>query len=123
MPKFMTIAAKRKKLHDFIDTGDDQQVVALYNKIVGYIIGKSDASDSLIKMEKSEVMKQALNDPLLLADLKEVSDDFDPWEDDDFLKELKSRLDDIESGKVKGIPWEEVKRNAKERLAAKNRNA
>jgi len=84
MPKFMTVAAKRKKLHDFIDTGDDQEVIALYNKIAGYIIGEPDASDSLIKIKKLEAMKQASHDPLLLADLKEVSDSFDPWEDEDF---------------------------------------
>ena len=38
---------------------------------------------------------------------------YDPWEDDAFLKELKNRLDDIESGKAKGIPWEEVKIKAR----------
>jgi len=65
MPKSMTVAAKREKLHDFIDTGDDEQVVALYRKIQDCITGQRNASDSLIKMEKLEAMKQASNDPLL----------------------------------------------------------
>ncbi|MFI5137455.1 MAG: hypothetical protein ACHQIM_06485 [Sphingobacteriales bacterium] len=72
----MTTAYKREKLHDFIDTADDQQVKAFYNKIEGYISDKPEASDSLIKMEKLYVMKQASSDPLFLADLKEINDDF-----------------------------------------------
>ena len=33
------------------------------------------------------------------------------WEDENFLKELEKRSNEIKSGKVKGIKWEEVKRN------------
>jgi hypothetical protein len=73
----MNTAAKKKKLHDFIDTADDQQIIAFYNKIEGVITINSIASDSLIKIEKLELMKQASNDPLFLADMKEVMDDFD----------------------------------------------
>jgi hypothetical protein len=73
----MTTADKREKLHAFIDTADDQRVKAFYNKIAAHIIDNSETSDSVIKMQKLEVMNQASNDPLLLADLKEVMDDFD----------------------------------------------
>lgn len=31
------------------------------------------------------------------------------WEDKDFLKELDRRIDEIETGKVSGSTWEEVK--------------
>lgn len=72
----MTIATKRKKLHDFVDSADDQQVKAMYNKIEGYITGKSDAADISIAMKKRDVMKQASKDPLFLADLREINDDF-----------------------------------------------
>ena len=33
----------------------------------------------------------------------------DHWDDEDFVNEMQSRVDDYESGRVKGIPWEEVK--------------
>lgn len=72
----MTTAAKKKKMRDFIDTADDQQVTAFYNKIEGLIPGNSMASGSQYKMEKSDLMKQASDDPLFLADMKEVMDDF-----------------------------------------------
>ncbi len=73
----MTTAAKKKKLHDFINTADDQQITAFYNKIEGLIPINSIASKSQIKMEKLEVIKQAQNDPLFLADMKEIWDDFE----------------------------------------------
>lgn len=71
----MTTAAKREKLHDFVDSADDLQVKAIYDKIEDYITGK--LSDSIIKMKKMDVMKQALNDSSFLADRKEIKDDFD----------------------------------------------
>jgi len=52
----------------------------------------------------------------------QIAEKYDWWKGEEFLKELKCRLDDIESGKVHGIPWEVVKSKARERLAAKNRN-
>ncbi|WEA03445.1 addiction module protein [Mucilaginibacter sp. SJ] len=33
----------------------------------------------------------------------------DHWDDEDFVNEMQWRVDDYESGKEKGIPWEEVK--------------
>ncbi|MDB5130432.1 MAG: hypothetical protein JWR02_181 [Mucilaginibacter sp.] len=71
----MKTAAKREKLHDFVDSAYDLQVKAIYGKIEDYITRKS--SDSIIKMKKMDVMKQALNHPLFLAERKEVKDDFD----------------------------------------------
>jgi len=112
----MTVTAKKKKLHDFINAADDHQIIAFYNKVEGFISGDVTIACSLSKMEKLKIMKQAPNDPLLLADMKEISDDFDHWNDEGFLKELQSRIDDYESGRDKGIPWEEVKQKARERL-------
>lgn len=37
-------------------------------------------------------------------------DDFDFEIDDELSVELKSRLDDMQSGKAPGIPWEEARR-------------
>ena len=37
------------------------------------------------------------------------------WEDEDFLNEMKSRMDDYESGKDVGISWEEVKQHLRDR--------
>jgi putative addiction module component (TIGR02574 family) len=80
----MKTAVIRKKLHEFVDSANDQQITALY---------------------------------LIFED--EIAEKCDPWEDAVFFKELESRINDIESGKTKGIPWEEVRRKARERLASK----
>lgn len=42
-------------------------------------------------------------------DLEQSQDSI--WEDEKFVKELEKRSKEIKSGKVKGITWEEVKRN------------
>jgi putative addiction module component (TIGR02574 family) len=49
----------------------------------------------------------------------QIAERYDHWEDEEFLKELKSRIDDIESGKTQGIPWEEVKRKVQIRYNKK----
>ncbi|HZY39003.1 MAG TPA: addiction module protein [Mucilaginibacter sp.] len=49
----------------------------------------------------------------------EIAEKDDPWEDEAFVEEIDQRLKDFESGKVKGIPWEEVKLKAENRLKAK----
>jgi pyoverdine/dityrosine biosynthesis protein Dit1 len=70
----MTIATKRKKLHELIDTVNDSQVKEIYSfaerEIMDY------GADSLSKQEKIELMKQASYDPLFLADMKEIDNDF-----------------------------------------------
>lgn len=43
-------------------------------------------------------------------------EEFDHWQDDDFLNEIKGRLDDFESGKDEGLTWEEIMLKAKKRL-------
>jgi len=49
----------------------------------------------------------------------QIAEKYDHWEDEEFLNELETRTKDYESGKVKGIPWEEVKLKAQNRLKAK----
>jgi hypothetical protein len=39
---------------------------------------------------------------------------YSPWEDESFVAEMDKRVAGLESGKVKGHTWEEVKRNAKQ---------
>jgi putative addiction module component (TIGR02574 family) len=66
-----------------------------------------------------ELLKLPDEEKIAIADLLYSSvndDDFDegeetkPWyEDEEFVKELDKRAKDWEEGKVKGIPWEEVK--------------
>ena len=34
------------------------------------------------------------------------------WNDDDFVKELEKRSDEIKTGKVRGVSWDEIKRGA-----------
>jgi len=49
----------------------------------------------------------------------QIAERYDHWEDEEFLKEIKSRLDDIESGNDQGLSWEEVKLKARAELKAK----
>jgi hypothetical protein len=39
----------------------------------------------------------------------DIVEELDLWENKDFLREMKSRVDDFESGKTQAISWEEVK--------------
>jgi len=39
--------------------------------------------------------------------------EYDPWEDESFVKEMDQRVKDIESGKDKGVSWDEVKLKAR----------
>jgi putative addiction module component (TIGR02574 family) len=41
---------------------------------------------------------------------KKLTKEYDHWEDEEFVKELDRRMEELESGKVQGIPLEEVKR-------------
>jgi hypothetical protein len=43
----------------------------------------------------------------------DIVEELDLWENKDFLQEMKSRVDDFESGKTEAISWEEVKSKAK----------
>ena len=80
----MTIATKREKLHDFINTADDKKVDAIYTLVEDEIDAK-----------------------------------YDHWDDEEFLSEIKSRIEDFENGTDKGLSWEEVKTRARNELKAK----
>ena len=43
----------------------------------------------------------------------DIIERLDLWEDKDFLKELDRRIDEVETGKVSGSTWEEVKAKSK----------
>ena len=43
----------------------------------------------------------------------DIIERLDLWEDKDFLKEPDRRIEDIETGKVTGSTWEEVKAKSK----------
>ena len=81
----MTTAVIREKLHDLIDTADDEQVKAVYS---------------------------------IFED--QIAEKYDHWEDEEFLADLKSRIDDYESGADKGMSWEEVKLKARSEFKAKH---
>ncbi|BAU55455.1 addiction module protein [Mucilaginibacter gotjawali] len=51
----------------------------------------------------------------------QIAEKYDPWEDEDFLRELKSRLDDIENGNDEGLSWDEVKMKARAEFKAKHK--
>jgi len=53
---------------------------------------------------------------LFIAD--KFAEKYDWWEDEDFIAEIDRRIKDFESGKTKGVSWEEVKLKARLRLAA-----
>ena len=40
---------------------------------------------------------------------EEIEEAYDYWNDKEFVAELERRSADFKSGKVKGVPWEEVK--------------
>lgn len=48
----------------------------------------------------------------------EIVDRLDLWKDPDFLKEIKNRLDEFESGEVEHPTWEEVKLEARNLIKA-----
>lgn len=50
----------------------------------------------------------------------QIAEKYDHWNDEEFLKELKSRLDDIENGNDEGLSWEEVKVKARAEFKAKH---
>ena len=41
----------------------------------------------------------------------------DVWEDEDFVKEIEARTNELESGKVKGYSWDEVKKITRQSLS------
>ena len=51
---------------------------------------------------------------------KEMEEKYDHWEDEGFLAEIKSRIDDIENGNNEGLSWEEVKLKARSEYKEKH---
>ena len=73
---------------------------------------------------ETEVIRERLQEYIRFAEDKkvraiytmvesEIKVDIDLWEDEDFLNEINARVDDYESGKVQGVSWEEVKKQAR----------
>ena len=48
----------------------------------------------------------------------DIEDVYDHWEDEEFVAEIKSRIEDFESGTDKGLSWEEVKTRARKEFKA-----
>ena len=74
----------------------------------------------------TEIIRERLQEYIRFADDKkvaaiytmvesEIQEELNLWEDVDFLNEMKNRVEDYESGNVVGIPWEEVKKRARNR--------
>jgi putative addiction module component (TIGR02574 family) len=49
----------------------------------------------------------------------QIAEKYDHWEDEAFVKEMDQRIKDFESGKDKGVSWEEVKLKARLRRQPK----
>jgi len=72
-----------------------------------------------IKQKLLEYINQASSEQLegMLSFVEEEAADYDaeaasaPWDDEEFVKEMDRRMEELESGKVQGIPWEEVQKN------------
>ena len=43
----------------------------------------------------------------------DIAEELDLWENEAFLQEIKSRVDDFESGKTQVISWQDIKAKAK----------
>jgi len=39
------------------------------------------------------------------------------WDDEEFVKEMDKRIEELESGKVKGYTWDEVKEMSRKALS------
>jgi hypothetical protein len=39
----------------------------------------------------------------------QLSESYNWWEDDEFVADLEQRVEDIKTGKDKGVTWEEIK--------------
>jgi hypothetical protein len=79
---------------------------------------------------KTAELKQKLHDYIEIAEEKKlkaiytmVEDDiaapYNYLNDEDFMKELNRRTHDLESGKVKGVSWKEVKEKAIKAIQSK----
>ena len=60
-------------------------------------------------IEKANIKELKKIYAFLEKDLDQTLDSI--WEDEEFVKELEKRSNEIKTGKVKGIKWEEIKKN------------
>ena len=79
-------------------------VTTLDKKIAGYVEQlNTKQKKAVLSVAKAFAEDDALHD--------------DPWEDENFVKEMNRRTKEMESGKVKGYTWEEVKQITRKSLA------
>ena len=60
-----------------------------------------DAALKLTEMEQEELLEGLMDS---------MGYDYEPPSDEEFKAELRRRIDDVESGRVKPIPWENARR-------------
>jgi hypothetical protein len=53
--------------------------------------------------------------------IEEQDQEYSPWKDPGFEAEMDRRVAELESGKVKGYGWEEVKLRARQSVKAKKK--
>ncbi|MBN8853225.1 MAG: hypothetical protein BGO55_13190 [Sphingobacteriales bacterium 50-39] len=52
---------------------------------------------------------------------EEQDQEINPWKDAGFVAEMDRRMAELESGKVKGYTWDEVKQRARNSIKSKKR--
>ena len=75
-----------EKLHEFIDNAKGKQLKNILSMVE----------------EQSEIY--------------EVKKKYDHWDDPEFVKEMDRRMEDLETGKDKGVSWEEVQKEVRNML-------
>ncbi len=53
--------------------------------------------------------------------VEEQDHEYSPWKEPGFVAEMDRRVSELESGKVKGYTWEEVKQRATQSVKAKKK--
>ena len=53
--------------------------------------------------------------------VEEPEQEYSPWKNPGFVKEMDRRVAELESGKVKGYSWEEVKQRARQSAKPKKK--
>lgn len=84
-----------------------------------------------IKQKLLEYINQATPEQLeeMLSFVEEETADYDvetagaPWDDEEFVKEMDRKIEEIDSGKVKCIPWKEVHKRVFDNTKNQNEEA
>ena len=82
----------KEKLHEYIDNAKGKQL------------------KNILSMVEEE------------SEIYEVKKKYDHWDDPEFVKEMDRRMEDFDSGKDKGVPWEQVHKEAVEWLEKRKKN-